>query len=294
MSGNEGVAPENAQEEARLARLNELQILNTPKEVAFDRLTRTAAHLLEAPIAFITLVDRDRQWMKSTVGADLAETPRKVAFCDYTIRKTTSLIVLDATQDPHFQNNPLVVGPPGIRFYCGAPLLTPDGFGLGSLCVIDTVARERPSDETVACLEDLAATAMELMRMRQSISTNRTDSIHHDTGRLREFFRRLPAMTLTLTPGWLIMEASDRFCQELKRDRTGVLGRPILAFMTPDFEQHVRELLTGRFVTDKEFLDEPVQLKLATGDALSAKMSARAIPGADGGVSQILVAFVPL
>ena len=92
---------------------------------------------MRAPVAVVTLVDEDRQWFKSCFGLDVTETPREVAFCAHTIMSDELLIVPDASQDPRFANNPLVSGPPHIRFYAGAPIVSENGFRLGSVCVVD-------------------------------------------------------------------------------------------------------------------------------------------------------------
>ncbi|WP_017297287.1 diguanylate cyclase domain-containing protein [Nodosilinea nodulosa] len=133
--------PLPANEEERLAALYQYQILDTEPEVAFDGLVDLAAHLCQAPIAIITLVDMHRQWFKSSVGIDLSETPREVSFCTYAILHSNLLLVPDTRQDERFANNPFVVSEPHVCFYAGAPLITPDGYAIGTLCVIDTVPR---------------------------------------------------------------------------------------------------------------------------------------------------------
>jgi two-component system, cell cycle sensor histidine kinase and response regulator CckA len=131
----------SANEIRRLQTLREYGVLDTPPEPALDELTVLAAAICETPIAFISLVDEHRQWFKSKVGLDVAETPREVSFCTYTIRQAELLIVPDTMADPRFANHPVVTGAPGIRFYAGAPLVAPGGEVLGALCVKDVVPR---------------------------------------------------------------------------------------------------------------------------------------------------------
>jgi PAS domain S-box-containing protein len=128
-------------EARRLAALARYQILDTPQEPAFDRIVRLAALLLDVPIALISLVDADRQWFKARYGLDAPETPRAIAFCDHAIRGNDILMVPDARLDPRFCENPLVTGEMRIRFYAGAPLATPDGMVLGTICAIDREPR---------------------------------------------------------------------------------------------------------------------------------------------------------
>ncbi len=139
-------------EAARLTALSECKILDTPIEKAFDDITRLAAYLCGTPIALISLIDAERQWFKSKVGLDVAQTSRDVAFCDYTIKQTDILIVPDALADSRFALNPLVTSDPYIRFYAGVPLITPEGYALGTLCVIDYVPRELSFGQVEALL----------------------------------------------------------------------------------------------------------------------------------------------
>ncbi|MEQ8586421.1 MAG: histidine kinase dimerization/phospho-acceptor domain-containing protein [Thalassobaculaceae bacterium] len=157
--------PLPSDETDRLAELIWYQILDTPPEDGFDRITRTASRLLDAPIALVSLVDKDRQWFKSKCGLAVGETPREDAFCTYTILQRTPLIVEDALADDRFRNNRLVVSEPRIRAYAGIPLVTESGFALGSLCVLDTRPRVF-TDDQVSSLKDLAETVMDLMRYR--------------------------------------------------------------------------------------------------------------------------------
>ena len=138
--------PEN--EEQRLEWLRQCSILDTLPEVAFDEVAQMAAELCRVPIAAINLVDDHRQWSKAAFGQDKQQDSRDISFCAHTILQPDLMVVPDALGDHRFANNPLVTGEPYIRFYAGAPLITSEGFGLGSLCVVDRVPRELTEEQT--------------------------------------------------------------------------------------------------------------------------------------------------
>lgn len=148
--------PEN--ETARLKTLRSLNVLDTPAEERFDRLTRLARRMFDVPIALVSLVDEDRQWFKSCMGLDATETPRDVSFCGHAILGHDIFIIPDATKDDRFSDNPLVLNEPYIRFYAGCPLRHIDSSMLGTLCIIDTKPRFF-SAEDLAALKDLAELA---------------------------------------------------------------------------------------------------------------------------------------
>lgn len=152
-------------EPGRIAALQRYDILDTPAEGAFDKITDLVRTLVGVPIAAVSLLDANRQWFKSHLGLDAAETPRDIAFCDHTIRIGQPLVIPDAQADARFRHNPLVTGDPGIRAYAGAPLRTPDGYNVGSLCAIDTRARDF-SPEQLAVLQGLAPIVVEQMELR--------------------------------------------------------------------------------------------------------------------------------
>lgn len=129
--------PRLSDEPGRMAALNRCRVLDTQPEEQFEKITALVRSVFDVPIAAVSLVDDDRQWFKSMQGLDCTETPRDVAFCDYTIRTREPLTVGDAHEDPRFRNNALVVEGPMIRAYMGAPLQMSDGYNIGALCAID-------------------------------------------------------------------------------------------------------------------------------------------------------------
>ena len=200
--------PMPANETTRLQALHELNLLDTPREESFDKITALAAKLVKVPIALVSLIDTDRQWFKvrvclgaraplpqpqpprrtarahpsltratpqSNIGSitSVPETPRDQAFCAHAVMPDAPdvFVVLDATQDERFKDNPLVTGGPLIRFYAGAPLLVSVGSGqivrLGTICVIDTVPREEFSVMDKQSLMDVASLVVDAIQLRQ-------------------------------------------------------------------------------------------------------------------------------
>ncbi|NJL38796.1 MAG: PAS domain-containing protein [Leptolyngbyaceae cyanobacterium SM1_4_3] len=158
--------PIPANEAERLAALHRYQILDTPPETAFDRLTSLAARLFDAPIALVSLLDESRAWFKSSYGFEPREVERNDTICSFAVLSDDVLVALDTRQDPRFSCNPFVQSDPGVRCYIGAPLITHDGFNLGTLCLLDTQPREAFSLEQQAMLVDLAALVVDELELR--------------------------------------------------------------------------------------------------------------------------------
>jgi len=178
---NTMTAPILPSEKKRLKVLWQYEVLDTVPEEVFDDLTELAARICEAPIALISLVDEDRQWFKSRIGTTLSETSRDSSFCCYAITQPDLFVVSDASKDPRFAQNPLVKAEPKIRFYAGAPLVTPDGHALGTLCVIDKVPRELRPDQQQA-LRILAHHVVSQLELRRH--SRELGDVRHQTARL--------------------------------------------------------------------------------------------------------------
>jgi diguanylate cyclase (GGDEF)-like protein/PAS domain S-box-containing protein len=165
-------------EEKRLATLRGLNVLDTPPEERFDRLTRLAQRIFDVPIAVITLVDSNRQWFKSCQGLDATETPRSISFCGHAILGDEVFVIPDAALDPRFADNPLVAGAPHIRFYAGQPLKANNGSRLGTLCILDIKPRQ-PSQADLDVLRDLAALVESELNLLDTVETQ--DSLLRDS-----------------------------------------------------------------------------------------------------------------
>lgn len=152
-------------EEARLSALRNYDILDTPPDERFDRVARLAKRWFDVPIVLISFLDEEREWFKTAIGMDQREISREIAFCEYTVRNHAVMVVEDATEDPRFADNPLVTEHPGLRFYAGAPLITPDDYSLGALCVLDTTARSCAPDD-LDVLKDLAGIVSDELELR--------------------------------------------------------------------------------------------------------------------------------
>lgn len=160
----------------RLTELLSYDVLDTPPDADLDRLVRLAARIFKSSISLVSLVDSERQFFKARIGTELEQTSRDMSFCAHAVVGHEVMVVKDAREDARFANNPLVTGGPGIRFYAGAPLLTPAGRGIGTLCVIDDAPRPHFTDEDRAVLRDVADLVMdrlELRRLDAAVRTNR-------------------------------------------------------------------------------------------------------------------------
>jgi PAS domain S-box-containing protein len=200
--------PEN--ETQRVKELQKLKILDTPPEESFDRITRLAASVFDVPIALISLIDADRQWFKSCYGMPVRESSRSISFCSHAILEAGSLVVPDALDDARFADNPLVTGPPFIRFYAGYPLRTPDGHALGTLCIIDLKPRELTMEER----ESLRGMAIWAQNEVNAATLHRVTSALRETeARFRGAFDNAPIGVALVSPAGQWLQVNRALCE---------------------------------------------------------------------------------
>ena len=221
--------PDN--ENQRLQVLREYNILDTLPEEQFDRLTKLASIICEAPIALISLVDTDRQWFKSKVGLEVHQTSRDISFCQYTIMGDDFFEVEDAANDNRFSKNPLVLGNPKIRFYAAYPLIDPNGFALGSLCIIDQV----PKRLTVNQKAGLKTLSEDIML--QIVSNKKNE----ERRKLEKFFlMSLDLICIASTEGYFT-KINPAFTLTLGWTEEELLQKPFFDFIHPEDLEKTRD-----------------------------------------------------
>ena len=178
-------SPLPVDEDARLAAVRRYDVLDTPPDGAFDRITALAARICRVPISTVTIVDEDRIWFKSTHGVEVAEIGRDPGLCASAVIDFEPYVVTDAATDARAMDNPLVRGELGLRFYVGVPLTTDDGYRLGTLNVIDVAPREI-SDEELAHLQDLAAIVVDELELRLAARRSIADEAAREAAEFRE------------------------------------------------------------------------------------------------------------
>lgn len=250
-------APVPSNEAARLATLNHYRILDTARESDFDDLVKLAAQICETPISLVSLVDKDRQWFKGRYGLEISETPRKLSFCAHTIlHAPQTMTVTDASKDPRFSDNELVTNSPGIRAYAAAPLVTPEGHALGTLCVIDTRPREFTPAQKEAlqilsrqvqaqlelrrALGELASRhASEQSRMEKVVAerTAELTSANENLRAQQERFKTLAQATfegILLSENARIVDCNEQMARMLGFSREEMIGKHVTAFIAPE------------------------------------------------------------
>ena len=242
--------PSNPNQEAeRLTALHRYRILDTPAESIFDDLTRLVAQVCGTPIAVLSLLDAERQWFKSKVGLTETQTPRDISFCTHVIQQRKLFVVNDATADKRFAQNKRVVGEPLIRFYAGMPLLTPDGYAIGTLCVMDRVPRQITPEQAEA-LRTLTQQVMAQLELRRNcaelsrafaeqqqteLALKNSEKLYHSLveGIPQNLFRKDVEGRFTF--------ANQRFCSILGKPLAEIVGKTDADFFPADLAAKYRK-----------------------------------------------------
>lgn len=263
-------------EASRLEAVHALRLLDTPPEERFDRVTRIAKDMFRVPMALINLVDANRQWSKSRQGLDTPEVPRILSFCSHAILQDDVFMVEDACRDGRFADNPLVAGEPNIRFYAGQPLYSIDGKKVGTLCLLDTVARHLTEDEK-GKLRSLGAWA----EREVNAYINDTDAMRRWENKLRlaHVLEHATEGVLSVSLDGMIETANPAACQIFRYSATELIGRPIRDLI-PASEHERHESYMDRLRSE-----EGQQLRTAVeatgvrkdGEAFPAEVSFRRI-----------------
>lgn len=229
--------PENDDE--RLKKLNSYQILDTPSETDYDELVQLASQICNVPISLMTLVDKDRQWFKASVGLNVSETPREISFCGHAINENNLFIVEDASKDERFSDNPLVTSDPNIRFYMGMPLTTPDGFNIGTLCVIDHEPRVLTKEQENA-IRVLAKQVVNHLELRNQI--NEIKNAYVELYEERENYQRINKIYQKLLSivGHDIRGPIYSFIQLVEMVMDGTVTYDDFMHLAPDFKKNMQ------------------------------------------------------
>lgn len=223
-----------ANEADRLEALRRYQVLDTPAEQEYDDLCYLAAQICGTRFAMISLVDQDRQWFKSKVGADVSETPREIAFCAHAILQPDTLVVENALADERFSDNPMVLSGPKLRFYAGTPLITPDGFPIGTICVSDSQPRQLTAEQLEA-LRALGRQVINQLELRKSLveQTRTTLARQRLEQAVRESERRLFQFIEAVPVGLFIVDktGSPYYANQTAKK---ILGRGIAPGASPE------------------------------------------------------------
>ena len=253
--------PDNEAE--RLMALQRYHILDTPPEQAFDDFALLASHLCGTPISLVTFIDATRQWFKAKVGTEVVETPRDLSFCAHTILQNDIIVVPDTTQDARFADHAFVTGAPHIRFYAGAPLTTPSGYAIGSLCVLDTRPRDLTSDQ-IQALKALSRQVVAQLELRSTL-----DQVEEQAQSLRLLEAAVQqsndAITITTSeltlPGPQILYVNPAFTRITGYSQAEMLHTTPRILQGPKTERQVMERLKSQLSQGLPFSGETINYR---------------------------------
>ena len=282
-------------EALRLQALQAYGVLDTPPEEAFDRLTYLAARLCAAPMAAITLVDADRLWFKSRIGLASEASPRVSSFCDHGIRSPELVVVPDASRDARFARNPLVVGPPGVRFHACVPLVTPQGLAIGALEVMDTQARDLDplQREALQALGEQVMTLLELRLREQALQRLEREREWIHAALLRQAETLQIAGRMARVGGWIIEFGATQLIWSdtvaeihgLEAGRTVTLEEAVTFYPEPYHDRLLHCI--RRCGREGQPFDEEMQIVDVQGRRIWVRIMGQAVRGASGQIARI-------
>jgi signal transduction histidine kinase len=253
-------------EAQRLDRLRRFGVLDTLPQEAFDHITALASAICGTPIALISLIDHDRQWFKSRVGLDVPQTPREVAFCSHAILHPQDILeVTDATTDERFQDNPLVNEAPDIRFYAGMPIVTDDGFALGTVCVIDRQARQldERQRQSLRSLAKLVLNLLEREELHQAKLAAQAQVAQQQAALQTSVALASLDLKAFVGPDLVYRYVNQCYLDHWNKKPEDIVGRSLVDLIGRDANQaavqpHVDKALQGHEVNHESLVDFPV------------------------------------
>jgi len=255
--------------EIRLLAVERFKTLDLQADIEFKELVEMASETCDTPVALITLIDKDTQWLRARVGTDVTEMPREASFCTYTIQEDDVLVVPNAIEDERFVDSPIVANEPNVRFYAGAPLITRGGQRIGSICVIDLKPRELDKQQLLM-LKMLSRQAINLMEFRISVELLETNKIEAESQReiirkaeiaLRSFFESAPNFHVLLNREGMVIDFNKVAYNFIKKVYGVELkkGSGFTEFLDPDFVNKFKKgfkvALTGQHSFEEGFTD---------------------------------------
>ncbi len=265
----------------RVSVLESFGVLDSAPQAKFDELARLAAVICDVPMAFVSLVDLDREFFLASVGTDLTESPRDISFCGHAILGQEMFIIPDAREDPRFAMNPNVLGGPKVRFYAGVPLFSSEGSALGALCVKDTVSRELTRAQ-VDALKVLARQVEAQLELHRQLARSRRDA--NDLRASREFYRVMvegsPDLVSLFELDGTVRIASESHAALLGYTPAELVGRPITILTDPAEVEAIFELVSAA-LSGAELPARRVRLRRKDGTFLVAETRFVLIEGLD-------------
>jgi len=237
------IDPHHIKESSRIKALYSYDVLNSKNDEFLNNIVFLLSSVCNVPIAYISLLDEDRQYFKAKIGMSLTETNREVSFCTYAIKQNGIYEIEDALKDPLFANNPMVTGRPGVRFYAGMPLKDFAGFNIGTLCIIDRVPRKL-SDFQKKILHTLAQSTIDYIVLKKS-----RENLKEMSNEFKNYFNLIPDLLCIASPEGFFKKVNSAFIKELGYTEKELFKQPFLDFVHPEDKERTVQIM-GKLATE--------------------------------------------